>query len=94
MIKKVHYGHNFIYLFISYESTDMNITYYTVTLFKYEIITDIQCLLKTALYLFFNEIPAIVFFTNLSISASMLFKNWVLQKIFYELHNSVWHAAG
>ena len=60
--KKVHYEQNFIYLFLNYKSTGMmNITKYVVTTFKYEIITDIQCSLKTALYPVLTcEIPGIV----------------------------------
>jgi hypothetical protein len=37
MIKKVHYERNFIYLFLNYKSTGMNITDYAVTVFKYEL---------------------------------------------------------
>jgi hypothetical protein len=44
----------------------MNITNYVVTVFKYEIITDIQCSLKTALHpVLINETPGIVFFYSL-----------------------------
>ena len=40
----------------------MNITDYVVTVFKYEIIIDIECSLKTALYpVVINDIPGIVF---------------------------------
>jgi hypothetical protein len=60
--KKVHYEQNFIYLLLNYKSTGMNITKYIVTIFKYEIIIDIQCSLKTALCPFLiNDIPGNVF---------------------------------
>ena len=58
MIRKVHYEQNFIYVFLNYKSTGINITNYAVTIFKYEIITGIHCSLKTALYpVLINEIP-------------------------------------
>jgi hypothetical protein len=58
----VHYEQNFIYHFPNYKSTGMNITNYVVVVFKYEIITDIQCSLKTALYaVLINETLGIVF---------------------------------
>jgi hypothetical protein len=34
--------------FLNYKSTGMNITNYVVTVFKQEIITDIQCPLKNS----------------------------------------------
>jgi hypothetical protein len=44
----MHYEQNFIYIFLNYKSTGMNITNYVVTIFKCEIIIDIRCLLKNS----------------------------------------------
>ena len=52
--KKVHYEQDYIYLFLNYKSTAMNITDYVVTIFKYQIITDIQCSLKNSIISSFN----------------------------------------
>jgi hypothetical protein len=52
----------FYLCFSKYKSAGMNITNYVVTLFKYEIITDIQCTLKAALYpILINEMSGTVF---------------------------------
>jgi hypothetical protein len=52
--RKVHYEHNCIYIFLNYKSTDMNITKYVVTMFKCEVIIDIQCSLKNSIISGFN----------------------------------------
>ena len=72
----MHYEQNFIYLFLNYKSTGVNITNYVVTIFKYQIITGIQSSLETTLYpVLINEIPGTVFFfTNLPISALFYLK--------------------
>jgi hypothetical protein len=74
----------------------MIITSYDVTTFKYEIIIDIQRSLKTALYpVLISEMPSIIFFfTNLSVSPLILFKNFLFLKIFRGPRNSAWLAAG
>jgi hypothetical protein len=52
-----------LFLFLNYKSTGMNIINYTVTVFKYKIVIDIQCSLKTALYtVVIKEIPHTNFF--------------------------------
>jgi hypothetical protein len=78
MIKKVHYEHNFVHLFLNNKSTGMNITNCFVAVFKYEILIDIQCSLKTASYpVLINEIPGTVFCTNLLTLALIVFKNCI-----------------
>ena len=75
IVKNVHYKRNCIHLFVNYKSTAMNITNYVVTLFKYEIIIDIPCSLKTALNsILINETPGNIFSSLVSMSSSFILK--------------------